>query len=186
MLIVILWKGIADPFAALIIAVARNYEIGFCRLITLWHIRKHSMSQCVLAHCFFVTQEVKQLIHAALARYSADRIGKFDFALENVGGVVLSDKCSKTFSPSLATVSLFGFPLWHITSSPRAIIQVRVRSVGEMNILRAPRCWMLIFLSHVMNLSVCKGFIMIYHSSLRSTQEIAGLLKEVLATPWSR
>jgi len=84
------------------------------------------MSQRVLAHCFFLTQEVKQLIHAALARYSADRIGKFDFALENVGGVVLSDKCSKTFSPSLATVSLFGFPLWHITSSPCAIIQPQV------------------------------------------------------------
>jgi len=113
-------------------------------------------------YCFLLKQEVKQLIHAALARYSADRIGKFDFALENVGGVVLSDKCSKTFSPSLATVSLFGFPLWHVTSSPRAIIQVRGRSVGEMNILRAPRCWMLAFLSHVMNLSICKGFIMIF------------------------
>ena len=86
-------------------------------------------SSCVIMYLLVsltcVHKDVEQLIQAALAKYSADRIGKFDFALENAGGVVVQDKCSETFSPSMATVSLFGFPLFHVTSSPRAIIQVR-------------------------------------------------------------
>ena len=64
------------------------------------------------------------MIELSLAKYSADRIGKFDFALENSGGSVILDMCSKTYTPSLATVSLFGFPVWHVTATPKVIIQV--------------------------------------------------------------
>lgn len=64
------------------------------------------------------------MIDLTLAKYSADRVGKFDFALENSGGSVLLDMCSKTYTPSLATVSLFGFPLWHVATTPKVIIQV--------------------------------------------------------------
>ena len=70
------------------------------------------------------SQDVNELIQAALLRYSADRIAKFDFALENSGGSVITDKCSKTFPPALATYSVMGIPLWSIPSSPKAIIQV--------------------------------------------------------------
>jgi hypothetical protein len=66
------------------------------------------------------------MIDISLAKYSADRIGKFDFALENSGGSVLLDMCSKTYTPSLATVSLFGFSLWHVATTPKVIIQVTV------------------------------------------------------------
>lgn len=66
------------------------------------------------------------MIDLSLAKYSADKIGKFDFALENSGGSVILDKCSETYIPSLATVSLFGFPLWHVTSTPKVIIQVLI------------------------------------------------------------
>ena len=69
-------------------------------------------------------QDVRQMIDLSLAKYSADRIGKFDFALENSGGSVLLDMCSKTYTPSVATVSLFGFSLWHVATTPKVIIQV--------------------------------------------------------------
>lgn len=71
-------------------------------------------------------QDVQQMISLSLAKYSADRIGKFDFALENSGGSVILDKCSKTYPLSLATVLLFGFPVWHVATTPKVIIQVSV------------------------------------------------------------
>ena len=75
-------------------------------------------------------QDVRQMIDLSLAKYSADRIGKFDFALENSGGSVIIDKCSKTYSPSVATVSVFGYPLWHVSSTPKVIIQVSETSLS--------------------------------------------------------
>jgi SUN domain-containing protein 1/2 len=66
-------------------------------------------------------KEVEQLIRTALATYSADRIAKFDFALENSGGVVVSS--SDTYPPALETYHLMGVPLWTVPSSPKAIIQ---------------------------------------------------------------
>ena len=76
------------------------------------------------------SQEVEQLIQAALSKYSADRIAKFDFALENAGGSVIADKSSPTYSLALADVRLFGLKLWTVsTSRPSNIIQVtHVRS----------------------------------------------------------
>lgn len=68
------------------------------------------------------------MIDLSLARYSADRIGKFDFALENSGGSVILDMCSDTYSPSLATVSLFGYSVWHVATTPKVIIQVIVHN----------------------------------------------------------
>ena len=64
------------------------------------------------------------MISTSLERYSADKIGKFDFALENSGGSVLLDKCSPTYSQSLASVTLFGIPLWRVSGSPKIIIRV--------------------------------------------------------------
>ena len=64
------------------------------------------------------------MIAYSLRRYSADRIGKFDFALESSGGSLV--RSSSTFTHSVHSVSLFGvIPLWHVMSSPKVIIQVR-------------------------------------------------------------
>ena len=68
------------------------------------------------------------MIDLSLARYSADKIGKFDFALENSGGSVILNMCSNTYTPSLATVSLFGYPVWHVATTPKVIIQVSVHN----------------------------------------------------------
>ena len=59
-----------------------------------------------------------------MAKYSADTIGKFDFALESAGGTVLLNKCSQSYTPSLAAVTLLGLTLWHVSSTPKVIIQV--------------------------------------------------------------
>jgi len=42
------------------------------------------------------------------------------------GGSVVSTRCSQTFQPRTAQLSLFGIPLWYSTNSPRVAIQVCV------------------------------------------------------------
>ena len=65
------------------------------------------------------------MINVSLQVYGADRIGSYDFVLENAGGSVMLGHCSQTYSHSIATMRLFGFTLWHFPSSPKVIIQVR-------------------------------------------------------------
>ena len=78
---------------------------------------------CILVA--LLLQEVERLIQLALARYSADRIAKFDFALENAGGSVVAERSSPTYSLALADVRLFGWKMWTVsTSCPSMIIQV--------------------------------------------------------------
>ena len=79
---------------------------------------------CYQYNYVLTVQDVEEVIRMSLERYSADRIAKFDFALENSGGSVLLDKCSPTFPQSLSSVHLFGIPLWYISGTPKIIIQV--------------------------------------------------------------
>ena len=70
-------------------------------------------------------QDVADMIALSLRRYSADRIGRFDFALESSGGSIMLSKCSSTYSRTLTSVSLFGvIPLWSYISTPKVIIRV--------------------------------------------------------------
>ena len=77
------------------------------------------------APCSPISQDANELIKIALLKYSADKIAKFDFALENSGGSVV--QFSKTYPPALDTYSVMGVPLWSVPSSPKAVIQVRIR-----------------------------------------------------------
>lgn len=78
------------------------------------------------------------MINMSLEVYGADRIGNFDFVLENAGGSVMLDHCSLTYTHSVATVTLFGFTLWHIPSSPKVIIQVSLclEGAGKMKMVK--------------------------------------------------
>ncbi|KAM4882360.1 SUN domain-containing protein 2 isoform 1-T3 [Thomomys bottae] len=71
-----------------------------------------------------VTEEqVHQIVKQALQRYSEDRIGLVDYALESGGASVISTRCSETYETKTALLSLFGIPLWYHSQSPRVILQ---------------------------------------------------------------
>ncbi|XP_062311864.1 uncharacterized protein LOC134016534 [Osmerus eperlanus] len=62
----------------------------------------------------------------------ADRMA--DFALEAQGASVISTRCSETYRTRSACVTLFGFPLWYPSESPRTVIQ------GNQ-VLLPGKCW---------------------------------------------
>ncbi|XP_056379860.1 SUN domain-containing protein 2 isoform X2 [Hyla sarda] len=68
-------------------------------------------------------EEVYEIINRALQRYSEDRIGLVDYALESSGASVLNTRCSETYETKTALISLFGVPLWYQSQSPRVILQ---------------------------------------------------------------
>uniref|UniRef100_K7F9C1 Sad1 and UNC84 domain containing 2 n=1 Tax=Pelodiscus sinensis TaxID=13735 RepID=K7F9C1_PELSI len=73
-----------------------------------------------------VTEEqVHVIVNRALQRYSEDRIGMVDYALESgvPGASVISTRCSETYETKTALLSLFGIPLWYHSQSPRVILQ---------------------------------------------------------------
>lgn len=71
-----------------------------------------------------VTEEqVQRIVKQALKRYSEDRIGMVDYALESGGASVISTRCSETYETKTALLSLFGIPLWYHSQSPRVILQ---------------------------------------------------------------
>ncbi|XP_074127849.1 SUN domain-containing protein 2 [Sminthopsis crassicaudata] len=71
-------------------------------------------------------EEVNQIVQQALKRYSEDRIGLADYALESAGASILSTRCSETYDTKTAVLSMFGVPLWYLSQSPRAILQPNV------------------------------------------------------------
>ncbi|XP_023603642.1 SUN domain-containing protein 2 isoform X2 [Myotis lucifugus] len=68
-------------------------------------------------------EEVQRIVNQALKRYSEDRIGMVDYALESGGASVISTRCSETYETKTALLSLFGIPLWYHSQSPRVILQ---------------------------------------------------------------
>ncbi|XP_053325933.1 SUN domain-containing protein 2 [Spea bombifrons] len=68
-------------------------------------------------------EEVHEIVNNALQRYSEDRIGMVDYALESSGASVISTRCSETYETKTALFSLFGVPLWYHSQSPRVILQ---------------------------------------------------------------
>ncbi|NXD13121.1 SUN2 protein, partial [Nothocercus nigrocapillus] len=71
-----------------------------------------------------VTEEqVHLIVDQALQRYSEDRVGMVDYALESAGASVINTRCSETYETKTALLSLFGIPLWYHSQSPRVILQ---------------------------------------------------------------
>ncbi|KAJ0016314.1 hypothetical protein NQD34_014604, partial [Periophthalmus magnuspinnatus] len=67
------------------------------------------------------------IVQSALRRFSEDRTGLADYALESGGGSIVASRCSQTFESKVALLSLFGVPLWYYRQSPRAAIQPDVQ-----------------------------------------------------------
>ncbi|XP_076458771.1 uncharacterized protein LOC143292413 isoform X2 [Babylonia areolata] len=72
------------------------------------------------------SDDVRGIIDAALLKYSADKIGLPDYALESTGGSVVNIRCSKTYSRRAATVKVWGIPLYYTVNGPRTVIQPEV------------------------------------------------------------
>src|SRR4029434_7714796 len=47
----------------------------------------------------------------------------------NIGASVVNTRCSETYRTRSACLSLFGFPLWYHSESPRTVIQVQLESL---------------------------------------------------------
>ncbi|XP_028346452.2 SUN domain-containing protein 2-like [Physeter macrocephalus] len=73
--------------------------------------------------CLPLAHQVHRIVKQALKRYSEDRIGMVDYALESGGASVISTRCSETYETKTALLSLFGIPLWYQSQSPRVILQ---------------------------------------------------------------
>uniref|UniRef100_A0A3P9LZH8 SUN domain-containing protein n=1 Tax=Oryzias latipes TaxID=8090 RepID=A0A3P9LZH8_ORYLA len=77
-----------------------------------------------------------------------------DFALETQGASVISTRCSETYRIRSACLTLFGFPLWYPSESPRTVIQ-------GFPVLLPGKCWafhgvqgtLVISLSHPIRIS---------------------------------
>ncbi|XP_072506752.1 SUN domain-containing protein 2-like [Notamacropus eugenii] len=94
-----------------------------------------------------VTEEdVHQIVNEALKRYSEDRIGLVDYALESSGASIISSRCSETYDTKTALLSLFGIPLWYYFQSPRAILQPDVYP-GNCWAFRGPQGFAVVRLS---------------------------------------
>ncbi|XP_076027864.1 uncharacterized protein sun2 isoform X2 [Genypterus blacodes] len=70
--------------------------------------------------------------HSDCARPIADKMA--DFALESQGASVVSTRCSETYRIRSACVTVFGFPLWYPSESPRTVIQ-------GFPVLLPGKCW---------------------------------------------
>nr|XP_020836093.1 SUN domain-containing protein 2-like [Phascolarctos cinereus] len=71
-------------------------------------------------------EEVHQIVEQALKKYSADRIGLVDYALESSGASIVSRRSSQTYGMRTewsGHFTLFGIPLWRYFQSPRLILQ---------------------------------------------------------------
>ncbi|XP_051940446.1 SUN domain-containing protein 1 isoform X3 [Hippocampus zosterae] len=68
-----------------------------------------------------VNLQDKGVIASGCAQPFANKMA--DFALETQGASVIGTRCSETYRTRSACLSLFGFPLWYPSESPRTVIQ---------------------------------------------------------------
>ncbi|KAL8614754.1 hypothetical protein ACOMHN_055311 [Nucella lapillus] len=71
-------------------------------------------------------ESIRLIVEDALLKYSADKTGLPDYALESAGGSVLNSRCSETYAKKTAVLSVFGIPLFYLSNSPRSVIQPEV------------------------------------------------------------
>ncbi|XP_053348560.1 SUN domain-containing protein 2 isoform X2 [Clarias gariepinus] len=91
--------------------------------------------------------DVERIVQRALSLHKADGIGLADYALESSGASVVNTRCSETYHTRSACISLFGFPLWYPSESPRTVIQPELHP-GKCWPFRGSEGFLVIALSH--------------------------------------
>uniref|UniRef100_A0A3B3YRR4 SUN domain-containing protein n=1 Tax=Poecilia mexicana TaxID=48701 RepID=A0A3B3YRR4_9TELE len=105
-----------------------SLESSILQKLSRWR-RQHSGEETVIEDVLDIPgnavtkEEVRVMVMEALKVFSQDRTGLADYALESGGGSILSTRCSETYQTKAALLSLFGFPLWYFSQSPRTVIQ---------------------------------------------------------------
>lgn len=66
--------------------------------------------------------QIKKIVHSALKIYDADKTGLVDYAMEQVGGEIVTTRCTESYHSGTAVISILGIPVWHPSISPRAVI----------------------------------------------------------------
>jgi len=67
--------------------------------------------------------EVSNILHSELSLYSSDRTGMVDWASLSLGGSILSTPHTTTHPMAGQVLTVMGFPVWHISSSPSQILR---------------------------------------------------------------
>lgn len=72
---------------------------------------------------FTVTDEhIRGVVKDVLSIYDADKTGLVDYAMEPMGGQIISTKCTESYRAGTAVLSIFGIPLYYPTATPRTVI----------------------------------------------------------------
>lgn len=67
-------------------------------------------------------EHIKNIVKDVLAVYDADKTGMVDYAMEPMGGQVMTTRCTESYQARTAVVSILGVPLWYPTNTPRTVI----------------------------------------------------------------
>ncbi|XP_051522720.1 SUN domain-containing protein 1-like [Myxocyprinus asiaticus] len=68
-------------------------------------------------------EDIQLIVNNTLKRFSEDRTGLVDYAMEAGGGSIIGTRCTVSHETKTALLSLFGLPLWYFSQSPRVVIQ---------------------------------------------------------------
>lgn len=67
-------------------------------------------------------EHIRNIVKDVLAVYDADKTGLVDYAMEPMGGQVMTTRCTESYQARTAVVSILGVPLWYPTNTPRTVI----------------------------------------------------------------
>lgn len=70
----------------------------------------------------FTDENVRRIVKDVLSIYDADKTGLVDYAMEPMGGQVITTRCTESYQARTAVVSVLGIPLWFPTNTPRTVI----------------------------------------------------------------
>jgi SUN domain-containing protein 1/2 len=66
-------------------------------------------------------EQIRKVVQSALRIYDADRTGLVDYAMEPLGGEIVTTRCTESYSGT-AVISVLGIPVWYPSISPRVVI----------------------------------------------------------------